>query len=288
VVPGISAARNAGVGNANGEVIAFTDDDVRVEPQWLRAIGTRFARNPALDAVTGLVLPAELESPSQVWFERYYGGFNGTRAFTSLTLEPDRRSKGLLRGGEVVVRNASGMEIRHFAVYGVGAYAAGANMAFRKSALARIGGFDLALGTGTPARGGEDLASMIKVLWTGGSIGYEPGAVVHHRHRVGYDELLSQMDGNGLGFTAMLTSLVRSDPRHILVLASKLPRAVKSKAVQGFGRVNNKAPKMPNEASFPDELARHEFRAYARGPRAYARSRALIRRNAPASPSSQF
>src|SRR5205814_9800777 len=37
--PGSSAARNAGVRAATGEVVAFTDDDVEVESGWLRAIG---------------------------------------------------------------------------------------------------------------------------------------------------------------------------------------------------------------------------------------------------------
>jgi cellulose synthase/poly-beta-1,6-N-acetylglucosamine synthase-like glycosyltransferase len=52
-------------------------------------------------------------------------------------------------------------------VYGVGAFDAGANMAFRRTALEKIGGFDVALGAGTPARGGEDLAALISVLWAG-------------------------------------------------------------------------------------------------------------------------
>ncbi len=60
-LPGISAARNAGVEAAVGEIVAFTDDDVRVDENWLRALGGRFAAQPELDAVTGLILPAELE-----------------------------------------------------------------------------------------------------------------------------------------------------------------------------------------------------------------------------------
>jgi GT2 family glycosyltransferase len=285
-IPGISAARNMGTDEADGDVIAFTDDDVRVDPQWLRAIGTRFALNPQLDAVTGLILPAELETPAQVWFERYYGGFNGERAFRPLTLAADRNSPRMLRGSEIVARDVAGSEVRHFAVYGVGAYSAGANMAFRRSALARIGGFDLALGTGTRARGGEDLAAMIAVLWSGGQVGYEPSAVVHHRHRREYAELLRQMDGNGVGFTAMLTSLVWNDPRHLLGLSSKLPRVLTQLARRGAEQLRNLQahhstyrPTEPEQTSpsYPPTLAKHEYRAYLKGPSAYARSRAAIR-----------
>jgi hypothetical protein len=64
--PGISAARNADIANSSGDVIAFTDDDVRVDRGWLRALGARFALDASLGAVTGLILPAELESPAQV------------------------------------------------------------------------------------------------------------------------------------------------------------------------------------------------------------------------------
>ncbi len=45
--PGISAARNAGPTAADGEVVAFTDDDVHVDDSWLDALGRRFARDPA-------------------------------------------------------------------------------------------------------------------------------------------------------------------------------------------------------------------------------------------------
>ena len=320
---GISAGRNAGVAEARGEIVVFTDDDVRVEPDWLRELVQRFVDDPQVDAVTGLILPAELDTPAQIWFERYYGGFSGERAWGSLLLtperarperarperarperarperarpegahperahperaRPDRARAGLLDGARVRVTDRDGRTVRVLPVYGVGGYGAGANMAFRRTALRRIGGFDLALGTGTPARGGEDLAALIGVLWTGGRLAYEPAAVVHHRHRRGTDELLGQLRGNGLGMTAMLSSLVLNQPRHVLGLARLLPPALVAMASTSVSRIaggadRDAAPRPVGLVdAYPRSLLLSELSGYPRGPLAYLRSRRLAR-----------
>ena len=75
---GLDFARNAGVSAATGEIILFTDDDVRLHPRWLERMVEAFD-GPDIEAVTGLVLPAELETEAQWFFEKYWGFGRGFR-----------------------------------------------------------------------------------------------------------------------------------------------------------------------------------------------------------------
>ena len=54
---GLSHARNAGIREARAPLIAFTDDDVRAEPDWVSAIVRAFREYPDVDIVGGRVLP---------------------------------------------------------------------------------------------------------------------------------------------------------------------------------------------------------------------------------------
>ncbi len=280
--PGCSAGRNAGVAAAKGEVIAFTDDDVRISPQWLRMIGSRFVREPSLSAVTGLILPEELSTPAQIWYEAYYGGFSGERTFEPVTIVPED-APGAMRHARVSAIAPDGTVRKHFAVYGIGGYGAGANWAVRASAFRAAGGFDPVLGAGVPARGGEDLAIFIDILWGGGRIGFEPKAVVHHTHRQDLEGLHHQLHSNGVGFTALMCALIAKDRRHLAALTRLMPIAAKVKLKQLVTRLAGKrdaAPETVTEASttrIPRSLAYHEFRGFPAGPPAYFRSRRFWR-----------
>jgi hypothetical protein len=278
---GISAARNAGLEAAQYEVVAYTDDDVRVDDNWLRVIGERFSRRDRIDVLTGMILPAELETPAQFWFERYYGGFSGKRLFAPALLRAVDDLPRVLRGSRVAAYDAEGFEDARFAVYGIGAYGAGANMSYRRSSLIAAGGFDNALGTGSPALGGEDLATLITMLWNGDKVAFEPGAVVHHRHRQSLTELESQLFGYGLGFTALLSALIVADPRHLLGLGWQVPLASFTMVRQTFRRVTRRSEAETAttererllDTGYPKSLVYDELSGYPKGPLAYAKSR---------------
>lgn len=66
---GLSYARNAGLRQARAPLIAFTDDDVRAQPDWVAAIVRAFAEHPEADVVGGRVLPRWPEPPP-AWLTR--------------------------------------------------------------------------------------------------------------------------------------------------------------------------------------------------------------------------
>ncbi|MGH2626553.1 MAG: glycosyltransferase, partial [Anaerolineales bacterium] len=180
---GLSSARNTCLAAASGEIIAYTDDDVIVDPGWIGALARVFAADPDVMAVTGLVMPAALDTPAQVLFEKY-GGFG--RGYVRWWYAAEDPGPLGMRFG------------------GAGRFGTGANMAYRRTVFDRIGPFDPALDVGTVTNGGGDLEMFFRVLKTGYTLVYEPAAIVFHRHRETYAELRRQLADNGTGFFSYL------------------------------------------------------------------------------------
>ncbi len=143
--PGVSAARNAGIRAAKYDILAFTDDDCRVDPSWLSAIQNCFAGDPDLVMLGGRV---DLFDPKD--FEI------STRRFS------DRFE----------VKNIDDMFTRLI----------GCNIAISSQALGRAGLFDTAMGPGTRFKAGEDHELFYRVLKTGGKVLYDPSVRVEHAH----------------------------------------------------------------------------------------------------------
>jgi O-antigen biosynthesis protein len=197
--PGLNWARNRAIAEARGEIIAYTDDDVVVDRGWVRALAGVFAEEAEVMAVTGLVVPLELETEAQLLFEQY-GGFGRGFARQWYRLNRDKR------GREVLYLRA-------------GRFGTGANMAYRRSLFARIGGFDPALDVGTVTHGGGDLEMFFRVLKAGHTLVYEPSALVRHRHRRDYAQLRIQITDFGVGFYAYLVRSAIAYPRQRLAIA---------------------------------------------------------------------
>lgn len=198
---GLDFARNAALQHATGELLAFLDDDVVVDRDWLDGLFAAWQGCPDAGGFTGLVLPYRFDTPAQIRFERR-GGFG--RGFEA------RRFHG-----------ASADNPMHPA--GAGAVGAGCNMAFDRSLLRSIGGFDEALDTGAPLPGGGDLDIFYRVLRAGRIISYEPRYAVYHEHRETVPQLKRQYWTWGLGFMAFLTKSRRADA----ALKSKLDGIVR-------------------------------------------------------------
>ncbi|MCS6815497.1 MAG: glycosyltransferase family 2 protein, partial [Cyanobacteria bacterium] len=189
--PGLSWARNRAIAEAKGEIIAYTDDDVIVDPDWVLSIVKVFTSDPEVMAVTGLVAPYELETESQILFERHGGfgrGFLNSRRYQ---IVGDRVPKHWLGGGQ---------------------FGTGANMAYRRDLFDLIGGFNVALGAGTLSTGCEDHEMYFRVLKSGYALVYEPSALVWHRHRRTYEALRSQLASDGIGLYSYFTCTIQTYP----------------------------------------------------------------------------
>jgi glucosyl-dolichyl phosphate glucuronosyltransferase len=153
--PGKSYALNAGIQESRGDVLAFIDDDVTVEPAWLRNLTVNLQSGEWAGA-GGRILPARPLSPPR-W----------------LALDGPYSLAGILYAHFDL--GDAPRELNH-APYGT-------NMAFQKRMFEKYGVFRTDLGPSPDTeipRPGEDTEFGRRLMAAGEHLRYEPSAVVYH------------------------------------------------------------------------------------------------------------
>jgi|SRR5215218_707737 len=150
---GPNAARNAGVAATRAPLVALVDDDVRVPAGWVAALAAGAERHSWADALGGPIR-ASLEGPAP------RGCGRESAPITTLDLGPEDRETDFVWS---------------------------ANMALRRSAVERIGGFDESV----PIYGDEE-EWLMRLHSDGGRVAYIADAWLEHR-RSGDDARLRSL-----------------------------------------------------------------------------------------------
>jgi len=185
--PGLDWARNRGILEASNEIIAFTDDDVKVDKSWLQSINNIFSNKDVMGA-SGYVAPAEMETSAQKLFELGYGGMG--HGFRRRFIHKERITK---------------QELFWASSFGIGA-----NMAFRKEVFSKCGVFHTGLDVGTPSHGGGDVEIFHRIVAKGFLFVYDPSMLVWHFHRRTEAQLKKQVYDNGRSFGCYLIHCLRT------------------------------------------------------------------------------
>ena len=145
---GLSHARNAGIRVSRGSIVAFTDDDVRVGDDWLKALHTSFIRHPEASCVGGPVQPVWPGAAVPRWLSERHWAPLGVQDYGDRELRVDAARPICLIG---------------------------ANLAFRREALEALGGFSVDVQRVADGPGStEDHDCHIR-LWRSGRCGiYDP------------------------------------------------------------------------------------------------------------------
>jgi GT2 family glycosyltransferase len=209
---GLNVARNTGVERSTGELVVFVDDDVRVRPGWLGALLDAAREHPEVDVFTGPIEPCmEGRTPRSC-------GREGP-PITSLDL------------------GARDTDTR---------YAWGANMTIRRTALQRVGPFEIALEYGGDEQEWQD---RLRTATPDARVLYVARAALEHR-RVGLDARLRSLAraayfrGRASRRFDSFRGAAPSRPRELLTLAGCLGHVLRRRCPAGLVMVAHSAGRL--------------------------------------------
>ncbi len=247
---GTSAGRNRGLVEAmarGARFVAFTDDDVEVDPGWVGRMASALAE-PDVACVCGPVMAARLDSPAQQEADAALGWQKGFARRRFSMAEPPADSAVF--------------------PFSPGLFGVGANMAVNVAVATELGGFDPALGPGTPAQAGEDCEFMVRLVLAGHTLAYEPSAYVWHHHRSSGAALAGQLDGYALGLGGYLTKIML-DPIGRAAALRRIPAAIAQ-----LRSISDRE----TSAETAGSSGGHQLRTLVSGPLAYLAARRAVRR----------
>ncbi|HXR66474.1 MAG TPA: glycosyltransferase [Ktedonobacteraceae bacterium] len=192
--PGASRARNLGILEAKGEILAFTDDDAVVDAHWLTELVRGFANAEKTICVTGSTCTLRLDTLAQLWFVTYFRGLGD-------------------RGKMKRIFSPHSVESRMYYKHIMGNMGGSVNMAATAAFLRHIGGFDPALGPGTPTWAAEDAEVFIQANMHGGTFVYQPAALVYHLDRPNFALLEKVIYGYGASVPGVLLASMLCYPQ---------------------------------------------------------------------------
>lgn len=150
--PGLSAARNVGIKHANGEIVAFLDDDAVAHPNWIAKLVPLY-KDPSVIGVGGRIIP-RFEENTNSWFPEELNWIVG----------------GTYRGHPEQVQAVRNLM--------------GCNMSFRREKLKEVGYFNEAFGK---VQGGKffhddtEISLRLRRTFKGAKLIYVPDAIVYHK-----------------------------------------------------------------------------------------------------------
>jgi GT2 family glycosyltransferase len=249
---GASVGRNRGLHEATTGIVAFTDDDTEPDPGWARRIAGAFAADPDLACVSGPVLAARLATQEELAADSALAWNKGFEARRFSLDDPPADST--------------------IFPFSPGLFGIGANLAVRTDVAREIGGFDEALGPGSPTHGGEDCEFLVRLVLAGYVLGYEPSAYVWHYHRPSREALRTQIRGYAVGLGGFLTK-VALDRHGRAAALRRLPAALAQ-----LRRISARESRATAGDGMPAGAGRERLRGLALGPWAYLKSRRAARR----------